>query len=139
MREKRCPKCGVEHPETATYCGCGFKWAREQAQATQSDHQCAYEQNGRRCKFPATNFQGTNGLGVGYCRHHDNCHDADMGAQIIDESYYADGLKNVDIREQQRNAWLKEHGLDKAGKEELREWCRKKLAGMQQRIRNAQS
>lgn len=126
-RFRVCPKCKAEHPATATYCGCGYRWPQEAQQSNiQADpyrHHCAYTTGGQRCHYLGTFGHSTMGGGDLYCRGHADCGNTTLGAEIVERSHQehpAPGWWSPELQraagdqaqEARREQWLEARGME---------------------------
>lgn len=93
MKTKICPKCGDEHPVSATYCGCGHKWGGSSRDYAASSGPvdpmygcCDWTSDGQRCHYPGTHSDSTQGGGPWYCAGHAKCTDGKLGHDIVEQS-----------------------------------------------------
>lgn len=84
---RNCPECGTELTAWARHCKCGWGRAKKpQAVIDPLRHQCAWEADGKRCRYPGTVGRSVNGSGPWFCRWHDDCADPVHGARLVEES-----------------------------------------------------
>ena len=100
MKTRICPSCGDEHPSTASYCGCGYKWrgGKEEKRTFDSNNgQCAWESDGKRCTNAGTMAEGTLGSDRWYCAGHYGCIDGRVGHQILLEAYRVNPMPDFSL------------------------------------------
>ena len=99
---RSCPVCDRTLKLRATSCDCGWSekpmvgGKQSALLASALDHQCTWEANGKRCRYPVTFFEP--GQTRGFYRWHKRCgHDGAQGAQIVDQSH-ADSNREYSAR-----------------------------------------
>jgi hypothetical protein len=85
--QRLCPECGLELHIRAKSCRCG--WSSRALGKPKDDpfrYDCAWEADGKRCRYPGNISSNINGAGPWYCRWHDGCDDPVHGARLVEES-----------------------------------------------------
>lgn len=87
MATRDCPDCGAPLGRKAIKCRCGWTAPRMASAPAQDIHvgRCDWLADGR-CHYAGIWSEGDKGLGPWHCKGHTNCHDAALGAQIVEQS-----------------------------------------------------
>ena len=87
---KNCPGCGNSILRNASICECG--WGKPKGGSVATDnHDCAYQENQLRCRFPGAISNGTTGGGPWFCQVHTRDRGSMIASQVLraSQSWYA--------------------------------------------------
>lgn len=128
-KTEHCPKCHVPLKESGNACAeCGWSRRVQRAESREAPpdpnrYRCAWEADGKRCKYPGNLSSSTNGTGPYYCRWHFHCDDPVHGARLVQESQSYHPENPEAAFDAEVKASLKSRGLEQQPGESMHEFA----------------